>query len=48
MYKFGNLFPIVKTRIKLFTLLTSALIFSLIRPHIGMVLMIGLVSCIFK
>ena len=37
------IYSLLQTRIKLFTLLTSALIFSLIRPHIGMVLMIGLV-----
>ena len=37
------IYSLLQPRIKLFTLITSALIFSLIRPHIGMVLMIGLV-----
>ena len=37
------IYSLLQPRIKLVTLITSALIFSLIRPHIGMVLMIGLV-----
>ena len=36
------IYSLLQPRIKFFTLITSALIFSIIRPYIGMILMIGL------